>query len=367
MSGLTQRVLAEFCICCRAIAVDMGCGPSAEGVVTKSGVISQETYDQLLAEFMALDLNHDKRLSRTEFENITKHERLNLEATEVTRLFDVVDLNHDQTISFDEFLQYMSKQLLWIVAGISKEAYDNILARFVTLDANGDQMLSRSEFEDAKRLPEFLNMQAFDITHLFDTVDTDHSGNISLKEFVMYMSKRKDSAPLPVQITPQKNNLQKNMQRLGFELSVTDGGQKGVPGDGNCQFYSLSWELHGTIKKQAEIRTTVVGHMRGEGRADFEVFYAPSYPKQPATFDGFLDSMAIDKTWGDQLTLQAAANLYRLRVIVLTADQFDASARPVLILTPSQGSATKTVWISFAAQHYSPIQPTSRTPKDLLE
>merc|ERR1711972_246436 len=142
--------------------------------------------------------------------------------------------------------------------------------------------------------------------------------------------------PLPVQIDPQKQRLEKNMSRLGFELCITDGGRKGVAGDGNCQFYSLSWALFQTTTRYAEVRSKVIQYLRGPGKSEFGVFYAPTHPSQPASFDGYLDEMSVDKTWGDQLTLQAAANFFSVKIMVLTADQFNASARPILSLMPQQ-------------------------------
>mmetsp|Transcript_46682 Transcript_46682/g.105799 ORF Transcript_46682/g.105799 Transcript_46682/m.105799 type:complete len:357 (-) Transcript_46682:32-1102(-) len=327
--------------------------------------MSQEFYDQILAEFMALDVNDDKQLSRIEFEKLSS---LPGSCGDQAPLFDTVDLDHNQIVSFDEFLEHMAKHMPWLVAGISKESYDGIVSQFVTLDQNGDHQLSRQEFENVAGLPGHLGMQASDITHLFSTVDLDKSQAISLNEFVIYMSNRKDTIPLPVQVDPQKQRLQKNMQSLGFELSTTDGGRRGVDGDGNCQFYSLSWGLHRTTSKHAEVRSKVIEYLRGPGCADFSVFYAPTHPSQPASFHGYLDSMAKDRTWGDQLTLQAAANVFNMKVFVLTADQFNAQARPILVLKPQQDcvAAAMCVWISFAALHYSPIEPTSRTPRDLV-
>mmetsp|Transcript_102121 Transcript_102121/g.197695 ORF Transcript_102121/g.197695 Transcript_102121/m.197695 type:complete len:97 (+) Transcript_102121:3-293(+) len=93
--------------------------------------------------------------------------------------------------------------------------------------------------------------------------------------------------------------------------------------------------------------------------------------------------MARDGTWGDQLTLQTAADVFNLCVCTLTPSRYDANAAPVAAkvagrsygcvstLLPqsskdSGGLPTKDIWIGFAAQHYSPIRPSARTPKQLL-
>lgn len=272
--------------------------------------------------------------------------------------------------SDDDELRTDGTKAPWRRAGISKELYEEMVAEFVTLDLNGDHTLSRSEFKNLSRLPRFLGMKEEDVAHLFNTVDANHDEHISMKEFVNYMSKRKDHLPLPVQRSPQKRRLEDNMKKLGFELCTTDGGQKGVAGDGNCQFYSLSWELHKTVGNHSDIRSGIIEYLRGPGRSDFEVFYSPDHPSQPPTFDGYLQDMAQDCTWGDHLTLQAAANIFNANVRVLTADRFsDSEEKPLLTVFPqvqSSGENQPTIWLSFAAQHYSPIQPTWRTPKELL-
>mmetsp|Transcript_43244 Transcript_43244/g.109651 ORF Transcript_43244/g.109651 Transcript_43244/m.109651 type:complete len:283 (-) Transcript_43244:279-1127(-) len=254
----------------------------------------------------------------------------------------------------------------WVQAGISQETYDHLLTEFVMLDENADQKLSRKEFDNVNGLPEYLGMQSEDIADLFKTVDVDHNGSISLIEFVTHMSKRKDHHPLPIQVDPQKKRLEAAMQQFGFCLCLTEGGRQGVCGDGNCQFYSLSWEMHKTTQKYAELREKLIAYMRGPARESYSVFYAPTHHNQPASFDGYLDMMAKDRTWGDHLTLQAAAALFNLEVRVLTADRFSQGEKPFLTLS-SEKTGCKVIWISFVAQHYSPIEPSTKTPADLLK
>ncbi|CAE8640520.1 unnamed protein product [Polarella glacialis] len=269
----------------------------------------------------------------------------------------------------------------WAAAGINKDHYDHILAEFVSMDGNGDQKLSRKEFGEASRMPEFLGMSAADAEHMFTKVDVDHSGEISFAEFLGFMGKRKDHAPLKIQVPPEKQRLEANMRSLGFELCRTEGGKLGVAGDGNCQFYSLAWEMYKDTSKHAAVRSAVLEYLRGPSGADFATFYAPEFPSQPQSFGGYLDLMAQDYIWGDQITLQAAADVFNLKIHVLTSAEYDAFAQPPgsgecagqsygaiqrLIPTASDAaSPAKKVWISFAAQHYSPIMPTQRTPREL--
>lgn len=259
----------------------------------------------------------------------------------------------------------------WVQAGLSQETYDHIVAEFVALDTNGDHVLNRTEFERVSGLPDFLTMSRDDVSNLFDVVDVDKNNMISMSEFVRYMANRKDHYPLPAQVNPQRGRVEEIMKHVGFVLCTTDGGRHGVIGDGNCQFYSLCWNICKTTRRHAELRALIITHMRGPGRYYFEKFYAPSYPGQPSTYDGYLSLMSKDKTWGDHLTLQAAAAVYNLEVRLLTADPFghasgrDDSAKPYLTIS-SLEPMPKVIWLSFAAQHYSPIEATSTTPREML-
>mmetsp|Transcript_69154 Transcript_69154/g.195949 ORF Transcript_69154/g.195949 Transcript_69154/m.195949 type:complete len:297 (-) Transcript_69154:90-980(-) len=269
----------------------------------------------------------------------------------------------------------------WFAAGISEDHYEHIKAEFAYLDANGDHHLSRAEFGRATGLPEFLTMQSDDVQHLFDTLDADHSGDISLKEFLLYMSKRKDFLPLPIQVDPQKQRLEDNMELLGFEMCTTDGGMRGVKGDGNCQFYSLAWHLFSTTSSHHTVRAKAIEHLRGPGRAAVEAFYAPEHPRQPQTFEAYLDEMSKDHIWGDHFTLQAVAEVFNVRLQVLTAGKYNRNVerslgqacgpafgvvQTVVPQSTDQEGNSKDLWVGFAALHYSPIKPTARTPTRLL-
>lgn len=272
----------------------------------------------------------------------------------------------------------------WADAGLTKVHYDQIVQKFAKLDANGDRKISRTEFENANVLPEFLGMEQADKDHLFNRIDLDKTGEINFDEFLKYMGSRKDHLSLPTQVQPEKDRLEKNMKQLGFQLSKTDredGIKLGVPGDGNCQFYSLSWKLYSTISKGSSVRQAIVEHLSGPAGQDLAAFYAPEHRCQPATWKDYLRVMAQDRTWGDQFTLQAAADIFNTRIHVLTSSRYNAKAAPqagqvggrqygaVQVLEPAStsGAKPKDIWIAFAAKHYSPIDSSRRTPKALLK
>eukprot|EP00729_Bicosta_minor_P002864 gene2864-15984_t len=66
--------------------------------------------------------------------------------------------------------------------------------------------------------------------------------------------------------------------------------------DGNCQFRSLSKELFRTADHHAVVREVVTSHMI-RNHADYK-----------------------DQTWGDELTLRAASEVYNVKINVITSD-----------------------------------------------
>ena len=219
-------------------------------------------------------------------------------------------------------------------------------------------------------------MATGDISHLFAVIDADHTGFVDWEEFLYYMSLRKDHSPLALQKDPEMKRLDANIQQFGFVLCATDDGLRGVAGDGNCQFYSLSWKLKKTTAQAADMRARIVEHLRQPAT---RAVVAQSYeeiqdPSKPPTFDAYLKKMARDLEWGDEITLQAAADLFQIQVNLLTSSPYNPSKLPgaggafgaIQIIQPGKGVATDTVWLAFAAQHYSPIDVTSSTPSEFL-
>lgn len=99
-----------------------------------------------------------------------------------------------------------------------------------------------------------------------------------------------------------------------------------VPKDGNCLFSALALQLHAvkhtlTVQSACDIRAAIVKFMRTSCgirvRANI-----PGVLKNLSgkTFDEYIDEMAKDREWGDELVLSAAVELYNRKCLVVCED-----------------------------------------------
>ena len=102
---------------------------------------------------------------------------------------------------------------------------------------------------------------------------------------------------------------------LDQRLHFANLGQEIMKGDGNCQFRSLSYQMYGTQEKYPFVRARVCEHM-DSCRDAFAIYF------EEGEFEQYLSRMRADRTWGDELTLRAAADCFACTIHVVT-DQVD--------------------------------------------
>ncbi|GIL49542.1 hypothetical protein Vafri_5896 [Volvox africanus] len=143
-------------------------------------------------------------------------------------------------------------------------------------------------------------------------------------------------------------------QRLLTTLRQYDLLEREVAGDGNCQFRALSDQLYGTPEYHASVRQAVVNTLRD--RASSYSCYVPG------EYGPYCTSMAKSGTWGDHVTLQAAADHFGLRIMVVTS--FFES--PVIYIEPAATRSPRTLYLSFWAEvHYNSLYPAQEPPPQL--
>ncbi|KAG6758520.1 hypothetical protein POTOM_038873 [Populus tomentosa] len=100
-------------------------------------------------------------------------------------------------------------------------------------------------------------------------------------------------------------------QRLLDRLKVYDLVENKVPGDGNCQFRSLSDQLYRSPEHHKLVREQVIDQLKSQPQM-YEGYV-------PMAYDDYLKKMSKGGEWGDHITLQAAADSYGVKIFVITS------------------------------------------------
>lgn len=125
-----------------------------------------------------------------------------------------------------------------------------------------------------------------------------------------------------------------------------------VQGDGNCQFRSLSDQLYRGPQHFRQVRKSVIRELRARPN-----LYAPYVPEN---YKSYCSQMAKDMTWGDNVTLQAAANHYGICITLLTS----FSDEYIIKIDPTRCTTKRTLYLSFWAEvHYNSIYPKADPPR----
>lgn len=118
--------------------------------------------------------------------------------------------------------------------------------------------------------------------------------------------------------------------------------------DGNCQFRSISKELYGSEDYHFAVRKRVIEHMRAN-----RVMFEP-YVGDAADFDEYLFAMSKNKTWGDELTLRAAADGFGVEIHIITTEPENY----LLTYGPVVTKLSRKLFLSYISPiHYNTVQP----------
>ena len=119
------------------------------------------------------------------------------------------------------------------------------------------------------------------------------------------------------------------------------------PGDGNCQFSALCFWLHRLCKHRSPetVREEIVKYLTNnpndsEGMP-LELFAATPWAE-------YLHSVAKNGFYGDQITLQAAADLYNIEIAVVSTLGPDATA----MISPFSSIPTARVQLGHYAENH---------------
>ncbi|XWS59653.1 hypothetical protein CRYUN_Cryun08bG0140500 [Craigia yunnanensis] len=117
-----------------------------------------------------------------------------------------------------------------------------------------------------------------------------------------------------------------------------------VQGDGNCQFRALSDQLYHTPDNHKYVRRQVVNQLKSHPET-YEGYV-------PMDYADYLKKMSKSGEWGDHVTLQAVADSYGVRILVITSFR-DTCYIEIL---PNFKKSKGVIFLSFWAEvHYNSI------------
>lgn len=145
---------------------------------------------------------------------------------------------------------------------------------------------------------------------------------------------------------PSVDEATSDHQRLLDRLQLFDLVEHKVPGDGNCQFRALSDQFYRTPEHHKFVRQQVVSQLKEH--AELYEGYVPM------EYDEYLQRMSKSGEWGDHVTLQAAADKYGVKILVITSFK-DTCYIEIL---PKNQKSNRVIYLSFWAEvHYNSIYP----------
>jgi hypothetical protein len=108
---------------------------------------------------------------------------------------------------------------------------------------------------------------------------------------------------------------------------------------GSCQFIALAAQLAGN-PHHTDVRREVVQELRERPDAYTDFVEGP--------YDRYVSSMETNTTWGDNVTLQAAAEAF---AVVITLDT-DFADRATVVVRPQHNTPTQTARLMFTVEHH---------------
>lgn len=150
---------------------------------------------------------------------------------------------------------------------------------------------------------------------------------------------------------PSVDEATSDHQRLLDRLQLYDLIEHKVQGDGNCQFRALSDQFYRTPEHHKFVRKQVVRQLKAHPEM-YEGYVPMEYAE-------YLKRMSKSGEWGDHVTLQAAADSYGVRILVVTSFK-DTCYIEIL---PKDQKSKRVIYLSFWAEvHYNSIYPQGDLP-----
>jgi len=167
-----------------------------------------------------------------------------------------------------------------------------------------------------------------------------------------------------VEINNTKN--EENRERLNYRMKLCGLKEKSfIPGDGNCQFSSVSDQLFNTIDRADYVRKSAVDWLRKNKNWKLANGAVMSDFAHDQTWEEFCNDLSRHGIWGNHLTLVAISEHFGNRICIVSSvesDSFMISISPPVLRSP------KLILLShYAEYHYGSIETTPGYNNILLQ
>ncbi|GET88982.1 zinc finger, C3HC4 type (RING finger)/EF-hand domain pair, putative [Leishmania tarentolae] len=151
--------------------------------------LDQAEYDQIVSLFVFFDDDDSGTLDFTEVARLARWLNFANTPKDVKRIFDDMNFDRSGKLSLGEFLTWLryNKPNPNSLYGLTQAQYNTIMMQFHTYDTNQDGCLEMNQFS---RLVQHIGdvRDAATAQHLFQMIDRDRDGAISLHEFLLFRS-----------------------------------------------------------------------------------------------------------------------------------------------------------------------------------
>lgn len=115
--------------------------------------------------------------------------------------------------------------------------------------------------------------------------------------------------------SPREDKILDGLQLMKERLDFLNLRMVTMEDDGNCQFRAISYELYGSQSYHYIVRDKVIQHLRSN--SDTFSFYVG----EESDWIQYLKKMSMDRTWGDELTITAASQVFAVNIHVITTEK----------------------------------------------
>jgi len=231
--------------------------PAATEILSKLS-LSFKNLDEVKAAFRLLDQDGDGSITRQEMGSSSHR----FSSEQIESIFALGDVNDDGAIDLEEFISVMCPSAEIVVSRLSQK-YKNInevKRAFMSMDANKDGKISRSEMSSAGKL----NAQEVDAVFILGDVNGD--GEIDLEEFIGLL------CPSAMEALQKFTKSIKNIQEAQMLFRILD-----KNGDGMISMEELQSCGQKFSKKEVEA-IFAIGDTNGDGEIDVDEFVAVMCP-----------------------------------------------------------------------------------------